>query len=167
MLIEWLLRKAMNLPIGPEPRVVDKAMWAVMAWQDWVASVSLKPLWIEQMVWSDTYGYAGTMDLLAEVNGRQVIVDWKTGKAIYAEAHLQNVAYQVAVKEMGHGDPVGGYIVRLPKNEDDPAFEVVEAGPVDALFPVFRHAQGLWAWSYQQELAYQAKRDAEKEEDAS
>lgn len=159
-LIEWNLRRELKQEVGPEPRVVDNAQWAFMAFQDWASSVSLKPIHIEQMVWSRTYGYAGTMDLLAEVNGVLTLVDFKTGKAIYGEAHLQNVAYQVALSEMGHSTPAAGLIVRLPKMQTDPQFEVATVPAVDELFPVFVAVRKLWAWHHAQELAYQAKRQA-------
>jgi hypothetical protein len=159
-LIEWNLRKALGQTVGAEPRVVDDAQWAFMAFQDWAQSVSLKPRYIEQTVYSRTHGYAGTMDLLADVNGALTLIDFKTGKAIYAEAHLQNIAYQAALIEMGHSAPVGGLIVRLPKVQTDPAFEVAEVPPVDELLPTFLAVKAVWKWWFAQEEAYRAKRAA-------
>ena len=161
-LIEWNLRRGLGQAVGPEPRVVDKAQWAFMAFQDWAASVSLKPIYIEQMVFSRTHKYAGTMDLLAEVNGVLALVDFKTGKAIYAEAYLQNVAYQHALREMGHSVPAAGYIVRLPKVETDPAFEAGEVPPVETLWPTFLAVLDVWRWWHAGEKAYQEKRAAQE-----
>jgi len=161
-LIEWRLRRDLGQVIGPEPKVVDDAQWAFMAWEDWATSVALKPLFIEQTVFSLTHGYAGTMDLLAEVNGEPTLVDFKTGKAVYAEAHLQNVAYQVALSEMGHGQPSGGLILRLPKVQTDPDFEAVEVPPVSELFPVFLAVKEVWRWWYAGEQAYRARRESTK-----
>ncbi len=160
-LIEWNLRRALGQEAGPEPRVVDDAQWAFMAFQDWAGSVNLKPLFIEQTVFSRLHGYAGTMDLLAEVNGQPMLVDFKTGKAIYAEAHLQNAAYQIALIEMGHTAPAGGLIVRLPKVQTDPAFEVAEVPPATDLLPTFLAVKAVWVWWFAQEEAYRAKRKAE------
>jgi len=161
-LIEWNLRASLMQEAGPSPHVTDKAQWAFMAWEDWKKSVNLKPIWIEQTVWSDKYGYAGTMDLLAEVNGKLTVVDWKTGKAIYPEAYLQNAAYRSALREMGHGDPVQGIIVRLPKNTEDPEFEAQTIpDSEESLFSTFLHAFELWKWAQKGEEAYQAKRAAE------
>ncbi len=162
-LIEWNLRQSMGQQVGPEPRVTDKAQWAFMAFQDWANSVALKPIFIEQMVFSRTHKYAGTMDLLAEVNGTIALVDFKTGKSIYAEAYLQNVAYQHALCEMGHVTPQAGYIVRLPKVEADPAFEVGTVPPMDELWPSFVHVLGVWKWWHAGEVAYAEKRAAQKE----
>ena len=81
--------------------------------------MKFKPLMVEFTVVSHKYGYAGTADLLAEVNGVLTLVDWKTGKSVYREAHLQNAAYRQAVREMGLGDPQQGLILRLPKSTED------------------------------------------------
>jgi hypothetical protein len=162
-LIEWSIRKTLGQVVGPEPRVVDDAQWGFMAWQDWAKSVSLTPKFIESTVFSRVHAYAGTMDLLADVSGRECLIDFKTGKAIYAEALLQNVAYQVALSEMGHAKPSGGLIVRLPKVQTDPAFEVAEVPPVADLFPTFLAVKDVWRWWHQQEVAYQEKRRAAAE----
>lgn len=161
-LIEWNLRKQLGQTVGPEPRVVDDARWALMAWQDWAQSVDLLPMYIEQKVFSRVHGYAGTMDLLAKVNGVDTLIDFKTGKAIYAEAFLQNVAYQVALSEMGHHAAAAGMIVRLPKVQTDPAFEVGIVPPVAELFPTFLAVKQLWVWWYAEEEKYRARAKAAK-----
>jgi hypothetical protein len=98
-----------------------------MVWQDWQATVKLRPLAIEQVVWSTTYRFAGTLDFLAEITlpGHAapvyVVGDIKTGKAIYDEARLQVSAYVAALREMEHAPPgVWAAVVRLPKSEIDP-----------------------------------------------
>ena len=157
-LIEWTMRTQLMQKVGPSPRITDAAQWAFMAWEDWRKSVKLKPIFIEQTVYSENYGYAGTMDLLAEVEGVLTVVDWKTGKAVYSESHLQNAAYRQAIREMGHGDPKQGLIVRLPKVETDPNFEVVAAKPENLMFPKFLDAMSLWQWQQEMEAEYQAKK---------
>jgi hypothetical protein len=163
-LIEWNLRRALGQKVGPEPRVVDAAQWAFMAFQDWAGQVRLKPIHIEQTVFSRLHGYAGTMDLLAEVDGVVTLVDFKTGKAIYGEAMLQNVAYQVALAEMGHQKAEAGLIVRLPKLQSDPEFEAKPVPLVDELFPVFLSALGVWKWWYAGEQEYRQRRAAAEKE---
>ena len=162
-LVEWNLRRQLGQVVGPEPRITDEAQWAFMAWQDWAASVQLEPVFVEQTVWSTVHRYAGTLDLLARVNGKLTVLDWKTGKAIYAEAKLQNVAYRQAVAEMGHGEPEQGLIVRLPKVTSDPAFEVAEVPPVADLWSVFLAVRALYDWWAAEDqkglAAWQAKRD--------
>jgi hypothetical protein len=157
-LIEWTLKGELCYEAGPSPKISDKAQWAFMAWEDWRKSVKLKPLYVEQVVYSKEYSYAGTLDLVAEVNGVLTVIDWKTGKAVYGEAHLQNAAYRHAFREMGHGSPDRGLIVRLPKVESDPEFEVVEAKPEESQFHTFFHAFMVWEWNQQMDTDYQARK---------
>ena len=152
-LIEWTLRRHLGQAVGPEPKVVDDALWAFMAWEDWARSVKLEPLFIEQVVFSRRHGYAGTMDLLARVDNELALIDFKTSKAIYGESFLQNAAYQVALSEMGHATPTAGYIVRMPKTQTDPAFEAKRIPPSAEIFPAFQSALALWKWQFRQEEA--------------
>lgn len=162
--IEWNIRRDLGQIVGPGPELSDKAAWAFMAYEDWAQSVNLKPILIEQVVSSRQHRYAGTMDLLAEVNGVLTLVDFKTGKSVYGEAMLQNVAYQAALAEMGHQKAEAGLILRLPKVETDPNFEAVTVPPVDALFPVFLHVKAVWEWWFAEEQASRAKWEAAKGE---
>ena len=66
---------------------------------------------------------------------------------MYPEALLQVCAYQQALVDMGHEAPAAGYVVRVPKNTDDPAFEVVEAPPRELLLPVFLAVRDVWRWA--------------------
>lgn len=155
-LIEWTLRTAIGAEAGPKPVVGDAALWAFMAFEDWAKSVALKPVLIERTVYSKALGYAGTMDVLARVNGVLRTVDFKTGKAIYPEAHLQSAAYRVAMVEMGYA-PMGGLIVRLPKVASDPAFQVVPATPAAEALPTFLAAKALWTWQYAHEAKWRQR----------
>jgi hypothetical protein len=44
----------------------------------WWEAFSVEPLAAEQTVWNTTLGYAGTLDLVARINGRVCLVDYKT-----------------------------------------------------------------------------------------
>lgn len=157
-LIEWTLRAKLCQKQGPSPAITDKAMWAFSVFERWAKDVDLKPLLIEQTVYSKKYQYAGTLDLLAEVEGKLTIVDFKTGKAVYPEAHIQvGGAYMHALREMGHahGEPQQGIIVRLPKNEADPEPEAVIAGTMpngslmteQQLLDVFLGVKRTWEYT--------------------
>lgn len=54
-------------------------------------------VWMEATVWSETHGYAGTLDFIAYLTfpdgaERLVIGDYKTGKALYPELGMQLAA---------------------------------------------------------------------------
>ena len=142
--IEWQLRTRVGEDAGPEPRLPDAAAWAVESWKEWAQQVDLEPLVIERVVACATCGYAGTLDLYARVRGVLTVLDWKSGKAIYPEAFLQNVAYRHAAVRQGWPS-AQGLIVRLPKLLDDPAWEVM-AVPEALGLEAFLAALRLWRW---------------------
>jgi len=178
--IEWMLRKELGQTSKKEPRCSDKAEWAVMAFEDWRRSVNLKPIFVERRAYSITHEAAGTFDLYAEVNGVLTLCDWKTSKGVYGEALIQNAAYRYFMREMGMGDARAGLVLRLPKVDTDPQFEVVDVDkrasetygvPLEKaegyLFELFLAAKTLWWAMYRDNLAYRAKRDAKGASDGT
>lgn len=127
-MIEAALRSEMQeTTIDPPVPDMDypEAHLAFARWKEWRARQDFKPLMVEQVVWSETHGYAGTLDLVAKYpSGLFVIFDWKVSSGIYPESLLQNAAYRCALYEMGHGpspenmDGNRGCIVRLDKTEN-------------------------------------------------
>lgn len=151
--IEWLLRRELKQAVGTEPACGEKALWASMAWEDWQKASNFSVNLTEEVVYSKRYGYAGTLDFAGQIDHEgqriHVVSDIKTGRAVYKEAHLQIAAYGHALVEMGHADVMpAGCIVRLPKVEDDPAFEVVVISPEQMKInhKVFLAVLDLWRW---------------------
>jgi hypothetical protein len=167
-MIEWHLEQQLGRKVGPPPKISDKATWAFMAFEDWARKVELLPLRSEQVIFSHKYEYAGTMDLLAWImrEGKRglALIDFKTGKAIYAESYLQLSAYRQALIEMGLETADVCVIVRLPKVETDPEFEAVEVPDMDSHFTAFCAAHELWKWQRDREAEYRAKIDKAKEQ---
>ena len=143
-LIEWHTRRMLGEDPGPEPKVPDAAAWAVEAWKDWAKAVDFTPLCAERVVYCEECGYAGTLDWIARVDGVLSLGDYKTAKAIYPEAFLQNRAYRHAAVKVGLSETVQGIVLRLPKTVDDPAFEamVVPETPLEDFLSALR----LWRW---------------------
>jgi hypothetical protein len=142
--IEWTLRTQLGEDAGAEPQLPDAAAWAVESWKDWAKSVALEPVAIEHTVYCEICGYAGTLDLYARVQGVLTVLDWKSGKAIYPEAFLQNAAYRHAAQRLGMPADQG-LIVRLPKLIGDPAWEVMTV-PETVSVSDFLAAANLWRW---------------------
>jgi hypothetical protein len=142
--IEWELRRQLGEDAGPAPHLPEPAAWAVESWKDWARSVTLEPLAIERTVYCLACGYAGTLDLYARVKGVLTVLDWKSGKAIYPEAFLQNLAYRHAATRAGLPS-TQGLIVRLPKHLEDPAWEVMPV-PATLTLDDFLAALQLWRW---------------------
>ena len=161
---EWVLRKELKQEVGPEPELSEEATNGFVAWDDWRQRTNLVPILIEQTVYSDKYKYAGTLDLFCEMDlpatdidgnltklkGRgKVMVDWKSGKAIYVEARLQTAAYMEALIEMGHAEQgIHGMVVRVPKVVGDPEVETgfVTSSESKRLFKAFRSTLNLWEY---------------------
>jgi hypothetical protein len=59
----------------------------------------MKPVTMEQPVWSPTHGYVGTDDFIGLVDGEMCTCDYKTSKSLYPEVWLQTAAYQAAYQE--------------------------------------------------------------------
>jgi hypothetical protein len=68
----------------------------------------------EATVYSRRYGYAGTLDAIATIDGARTLIDYKTGKGVYGEVALQLAAYRFAE------------FVGMPNGDEVPV------GPVDA-----------------------------------
>lgn len=160
-MIEWTLRAKLCQTLPSPPQMTEKAMWAFSVFERWAKRVKLTPILVEQTVYSRVHGYAGTMDLLAEVEGVLTLVDFKTGKSVYSEAHLQNAAYRTALREMGHGDAKQGIIVRLPKNEVDPEPEAVTCDDEHESLQIFLNVKRLWEWMQAKDKWLKAQEEKE------
>lgn len=153
-LIEWFTRRELGFPVPSDPpETPEAAQWAFMAWQDWARKVNLKPLEVELVLYSTQHGYIGTADLIGYVENQLTCVDYKTGKAVYREAHLQNVAYRSAYAERaGESEWLRGLVLRLPKVDTDPGFEPVEVTAGPEAMPAFLGLKEGWTWMRGKEL---------------
>lgn len=83
--------------------------------RDFFATVDIDVIYAEAVVYSETFGYAGTLDFIVEVHDERIISSWpnaeeimdgakslrllldlKTGKGVYSEVCLQLAAYRYA-----------------------------------------------------------------------
>lgn len=77
----------------------EQAKNAIGAGLEFIEEHELKPLTMEQPVWSATHGYVGTDDFIGFVDGELCTCDYKTSKSLYPEVWLQTAAYQHAYQE--------------------------------------------------------------------
>lgn len=70
----------------------------------------------EVILHNQKYGYAGTCDLAATIDGKVGVVDWKTSTDMYLEHLLQVSAYMVSFKEMTGVTPQFGGVLIVRKN---------------------------------------------------
>lgn len=132
-----------SLDGGEEPHPVLNAYGSYLAWR---REHRVVPIKAEVRVVSRALGYAGTVDLLASVDDRLVLVDYKTSKSVYPEYRVQVTAYRHAALEMREvKEIIPAMVARFPKTAGD-TFEVEEVAPSqhDELMDVFLAALTLW-----------------------
>lgn len=77
----------------------EQAIKGITALQAWIKANDVRPIDVELVTLSREAFFAGTMDLLASVNGRLTLVDLKTSSGIWPEFKLQTAAYRFAWME--------------------------------------------------------------------
>jgi hypothetical protein len=109
----YIKNKILNgeLPVYPQE---EKAMNGILAFLKWEADNKVQWLESEKIVYSKQYRYVGTAVAIAVVNGVKYLIDFKTGKAIYTEAHLQVSGYIQAYDEE-FGEKLEGLILHFDK----------------------------------------------------
>ena len=91
------------MDLGAEPDITPEIVPYINAYNEW--EQIYKPKWwgIEQIVYSERYGYIGTLDRVGVLNGtEQAIVDIKTStptKEALVSVCLQTCAYEIAYNE--------------------------------------------------------------------
>jgi hypothetical protein len=95
------------LPVEPDAllaphlsaEMVEKANLSISAGLQFLDEHKIVVVQAEAVRWSPRYGYLGTGDLIAEVDDKLSVLDWKSGKRLYPTVWLQLAAYQVAYEE--------------------------------------------------------------------
>lgn len=137
---------ALGKPFPKWPAPVKPRMDAFVAFiQDY------KPVYemTEASVYNRTQHYAGTLDAIIVVNGRRLILDTKTGKAVYPEVGLQLAAYR-------HAEFVGlpdGSEQDMPATDGavclhlaDEGYELIEVDAGDDVFRTFLYCREVFRW---------------------
>ncbi len=116
-----LLRDSTSYPDMPEAFLND-AMSAYDAYVKWRNQTNLKIIITELPLVSDKYGYGGTLDAVAEMDGELVLLDWKTSNATYQDYIAQLAAYRQLWNEneaQEHGGIDDAYLLRVGKEYGD------------------------------------------------
>lgn len=67
---------------------------------NFIEDTKAKVIEYETMVYSSKYLYAGTLDLIAEINNKVTVIDFKTGVINKKYCRLQTAAYENAYREL-------------------------------------------------------------------
>ncbi len=93
---KWIEDWIQNPKLEPNPEIEHITKKFV----DWATINKVKFLESEIRVYSEKYWYAGTCDLVMEIDGKVWIGDIKTSSGIAPENFFQTSAYQTALQEM-------------------------------------------------------------------
>ena len=109
-----LLHETVEAILRKEPIVIPETIKpAVSAFMDFYSKNDVIAHKIEERVVSKKNNYAGTIDVLATVNGTMGVLDIKTSQAIYRDYSMQTSAYIEAFKEDLTLPPLTCWILRL------------------------------------------------------
>jgi hypothetical protein len=86
---------------GEEPEIDDTVRPAIDAFNDFrnVHRLDMTGGIVEKRVWSPKYRFAGTIDILGNLDGSFGVVDLKTSSGIWRDYNLQTSAYMGALQE--------------------------------------------------------------------
>lgn len=97
---------------------IDQAENAVLSFYEWEKNHPLEPILVEEPLVSESFGYGGTADLVAKINGDVCLIDFKTGKGIYDDMLYQLAAYLRLVNERDIY-PTNQRILRIGRDESE------------------------------------------------
>lgn len=103
-------RQIPDIPGDADPRLVA----GINAFLNWYVSNEVKFVHAEKIVYSRSHGYVGIVDAIAQVNGRLMLIDYKTSKSVYNEHRYQVAGYRQAYEEE-HGPLDGTLILHFDK----------------------------------------------------
>lgn len=97
-------------------------------------ATKVKPLYIETRYYDDKLKITGKIDLIGEIDGQRVIVDWKTGSWSHVDIwRLQGTFYRRLIKsnELLDNLPEIFMFVQLDKDGGKPIVYILEHDPGD------------------------------------
>ncbi|MFI8084352.1 hypothetical protein ACIF6L_26560 [Kitasatospora sp. NPDC086009] len=108
-------------------------------------------LFLEETVWSDDHGYAGSFDAIARIDGETVILDWKTTRSgVHEDVALQLKAYAMANRIIlavdGSSVPVPAIDAAAVLHVRPEGAKLVPVSCSDDLFDVFLSLLPIFQW---------------------
>jgi hypothetical protein len=104
---------------GERADLIDKAENCFLSYLAWEKQHKVEPILCEAALVSEKYGFGGTVDMFAKVDGILTVVDYKTGKAIYPEHVYQVAAYRYLIIENGGYVPAAVRILQIGRDENE------------------------------------------------
>jgi hypothetical protein len=88
------------------PEMVEMANNSIRAGLQYFDEHHIELIFSERPLWSPTYGYIGTTDGIAHIDGKLSVFDFKTGLRLYSTVWIQLAAYAKAYMEEFPGQEI-------------------------------------------------------------
>lgn len=125
------------IPAAPDD-IQEKALNCYLNFQRWKETVHFKPLKSELTLVSEANQYGGTIDCIAEIQGRPCLFDWKTSNGVHEDYLIQLAAYQRVYEENFPTEKLNGaYLLRIAKEDASWTFHYWEN--LDFAWEVFKN----------------------------
>ena len=108
-----ILEKDYELPEDPI------AVHCFQQFIEWWESLDWEVIWTEKKYTSKKLNVGGCPDLLVKKDGKYILVDFKTSKAVYSDMLIQLSCYAELIKENDNIEIDRAVIVRFPKDDDE------------------------------------------------
>jgi hypothetical protein len=102
-----------------KPEHVTLALKALEAFREWRDQVKLEVLETESPLVSEKFRYGGTFDALARINGKLMLLDWKTSSGVYGDYIAQVASYRQLLRECRGLEVEGAQLLRFGKEFAD------------------------------------------------
>jgi len=121
------------------PQEIDRAENALISYWNWEKEHDIKPIMVEAPLVSEVFGFGGTLDCYALVDGIPTLLDLKTSKGIFPEHIMQIAALCVLLRENGK-EVDNARILRIGRDESE-GFEdhVVVLDDAKSHWQIFLH----------------------------
>jgi hypothetical protein len=151
-----------RLPLLPDsllapdmtPELIEKANNCILAGRKFYEEHDIEVVQAEAPRWSPTYGYVGTGDLIARIDGELSGLDYKSGKRIYETCFLQLAAYQMAYQEEFPDQQITQRWGVNVGRDGELTTERRDNSTLEYDFACFRGLLGVWRWNVENQGKY-------------
>lgn len=149
--------KFTNPNTGIPEELTAEEVGCVMSFVSWRNAVKPKFLVWDRNVYSEKYGFAGTLDAIAEIDGELVLIDFKTSKVIGTDYEMQVSAYREAIVSgenpvMEGGREIKMAILQLGTKALKTNPQEYRWRPVENCFDLFLATRKVWENVYETQI---------------
>jgi hypothetical protein len=116
---------------------INKAKVCLKKYWEWEKENKIEAVLVEYPMVSKLFNFGGTIDCLAKLNGKYILIDHKTSNGIYSSYFYQLAAYAQLLLENGY-EIENARILRIGKDENE-GFEQKIMSNLENHWQVFYH----------------------------